>query len=82
LEKGRVTIPYRLRSRLGLKKGDKIEFSLEGNMIHLIIPKLGGDAVGRTKGALRLTEHVIYPSGEQSTDTREELRPQHHHPDA
>jgi len=61
LEKGRVTIPNELRDRLGLKKGDKIKFSLEGGMVRLIIPKLEEDVVDRTKGTLKGIEPELTP---------------------
>lgn len=61
LEKGRVTIPQELRGRLGLKKGDKIKFSLEGSMIRLIIPGLEEDVVERTKGVLKGIEPELAP---------------------
>lgn len=61
LEKGRVTIPQELRGRLGLKKGDKIKFSLEGSMIRLIIPRLEEDVVERTKGVLKGIEPELTP---------------------
>ncbi len=61
LEKGRVTIPQKLRARLGLTKGDKIKFSLEGGMIRLIVPKLEEDVVERTKGVLKEIEPELTP---------------------
>jgi len=61
LEKGRITIPNELRTRLDLKKGDKIRFSLEGSIIRLIIPKLEEDVVERTKGVLKGIEPELTP---------------------
>lgn len=61
MEKGRVTIPRKLRDRLGLKRGDKIKFSLEGGMIRLIIPQLEEDVVERTKGVLKGVEPELTP---------------------
>jgi len=61
LEKGRVTIPNELRERLGLRKGDKIRFSLEGGTIHLIVPGLERDVVEETKGSLKGVEREFNP---------------------
>lgn len=61
LEKGRVTIPQELRDRLGLKRGDKIKFSLEGGRIRLFLPKLEEDVVERTKGVLKGIEPELGP---------------------
>jgi len=51
----------RLKGDLGLKKGDKIRFSLEGSMIRLIIPKMEEDVVERTKGVLKGFEPELTP---------------------
>lgn len=61
LEKGRITIPQELRERLGLKKGDKVKFLLEGGIIRLVPPKLEEDIVERTKGILRGIEPELSP---------------------
>jgi len=61
LEKGRVTIPQELRSRLGLRKGDKIKFLIEGDIVRLVIPNLGGDVVEETVGILKGIEPEMTP---------------------
>ena len=61
LEKGRVTIPSELRTRLNLRKGDKVRFSLEGGTVHMTVPKLGEDVVEKTKGSLRTVEPELTP---------------------
>ena len=50
-ERGQVTIPKRLRERLGVKPGTVLEFSEEGG--RLIAVKSGGiDPVGEVYGCL------------------------------
>jgi len=61
LEKGRVTIPQELRSRLGLRKGDKIKFLIEGETIRLVIPNLEEDVVAETAGILKGIEPEMTP---------------------
>jgi len=61
LEKGRVTIPQELRSRLGLRKGDKIKFLVEGDIVRLVIPALGENAVEETAGILKGIEPEMNP---------------------
>lgn len=40
--KGTITLPAALRAQLGIREGDKVEISLEGNRI-ITTPKLGWD---------------------------------------
>lgn len=61
LEKGRVTIPGELRTCLNLRKGDKVKFTLEGGVVHMTVPKLGGDVVERTMGSLKDVEPKLTP---------------------
>jgi len=61
LEKGRVTIPQKLRDRLGLKKGDEVKFLLEEGKIRLVTPRLEEDIVERTKGVLEGIEPELTP---------------------
>jgi len=61
LEKGRVTIPQKLRDRLGLKKGDEVKFLLEEGTIRLVTPRLEEDIVERTKGVLEGIEPELNP---------------------
>jgi antitoxin PrlF len=52
-EKGQVTVPKRLRDRLGIKPGDRLEFSEEQG--RLVARKAtGGDPVDAVYGILRL----------------------------
>jgi len=52
-EKGQVTVPKRIRERLGIKPGDLLEFSEEEG--RLIATKAGsGDTVGAAFGILDL----------------------------
>jgi len=61
LEKGRVTIPQKLRSRLGIRKGDKIKFLVEGNTVRLVIPNLEEDVIEETMGILKGIEPEMTP---------------------
>ncbi len=40
--KGTITLPAALRSQLGIKEGDKVEISLQGNKI-VTVPQIGWD---------------------------------------
>ena len=48
---GRVTIPVKIRRRLGLEEGDAIDFVLEGDVIHLRPAKRSGDSFESGMGA-------------------------------
>lgn len=61
LEKGRVTLPQELRDRLGLKKGDRLRFLLEKDMVMVIKPEIRQDVVTRTKGLLKGVEPELSP---------------------
>jgi len=56
LEKGRITIPRELRTRLNLSKGDKVRFRLQEGKIYLLVPKGDLDAVESSRGILRGVE--------------------------
>jgi AbrB family looped-hinge helix DNA binding protein len=48
--KGQVTVPVEIRRALGLKEGDKVEFTLEGKEVRL---GPAGSIVERTRGIFR-----------------------------
>jgi len=48
--KGQVTVPVEIRRALGLKEGDKVEFTLEGEKVRLART---GSVVERTAGMLK-----------------------------
>ena len=48
--KGQVTIPAEVRKSLGLREGDRVEFSIEGNSIR-IVPQ--GSVAERTYGIIK-----------------------------
>jgi AbrB family looped-hinge helix DNA binding protein len=49
--KGQVTIPQRIRERLGLKVGDRLEFRLDASGRLLVVPE-PASKVGRVPGLL------------------------------
>jgi AbrB family looped-hinge helix DNA binding protein len=52
-EKGQVTIPKKLRDRLGIRVGDELEFEAEQG--RLVVAKVAErDAIDRLYGSLRL----------------------------
>ena len=62
-EKGQITIPKKLRQRLGIRHGDVLEFEEENG--RLVASKyLGDDPVAAVYGSMR--EHDLFP--ELSTD--------------
>ena len=48
---GRVTIPVKIRRRLGLEEGDAIDVVLEGDVLHLRPVKRSGDSFESGMGA-------------------------------
>ena len=48
--KGQVTVPVEIRRALGLKEGDKVIFTLDGNEARLVRT---GSVVAATAGAIR-----------------------------
>lgn len=60
-EKGQITVPKRLRDRLGIRAGDRLEFSEERG--HIVVSKAAGqDPVSAVYGILgqgRPTDEVI-----------------------
>jgi AbrB family looped-hinge helix DNA binding protein len=63
-EKGRIVLPAEVREALGLRKGDKLELSVENGVVIL-----------RPKGAVRLSElkGIIGPAKVSLEDVEEAL---------
>jgi AbrB family looped-hinge helix DNA binding protein len=55
-DKGQVTVPKLLRDRLGIKPGDRLDFTEEDG--HIIVSKTAGkqDPIGTVYGILSLDE--------------------------
>jgi AbrB family looped-hinge helix DNA binding protein len=53
-EKGQVTIPQRVRERLGLRPGDEVDFVVEGDTARIVrhpsTPSRGRQLVSRLRG--------------------------------
>lgn len=62
IDNGRITIPLEIRQRLGLREGDELLFSVEGNEVRLRPVKRR--RLSEFRGALPAT--VPYPGKEAS----------------
>ncbi len=60
IDDGKITIPLEIRQRLGLREGDELLFSLEGNELRLRPVK--SQRLSEFRGALPVT--VPYPGKE------------------
>jgi len=49
--KGQITLPRAVRERLGVKQGDRVEFSVEGDRV--LLHHAGADPPSRVVGVLR-----------------------------
>ena len=66
--KGQVTVPVEIRRALGLKEGDKVVFTLDGDEVRLVRT---GSVVERTRGIIKRrgrvpTERDLKESAEQA----------------
>ncbi|MGB7584083.1 MAG: AbrB/MazE/SpoVT family DNA-binding domain-containing protein [Terriglobales bacterium] len=57
--KGQVTVPQRIRERLGLAPGDRLEFVVDGDRT-VIRPERSANAFAKFKGALK-----TFPGGKR-----------------
>lgn len=64
-EKGQVTIPIDIRSRMNLSPGDEVEFSVEDNLVIL-----RRAASGRSRGR-RIVDHLLSHPGDVDMSTDE-----------
>lgn len=57
--KGQVTIPLKIRQQLGIRKGSKISFSLEGNHIELRVEETPEPIVDSAFGMLKSKRKAV-----------------------